>query len=113
MAGFSSRGLVSPFAQRLLSVDLPGLSPAQRDEVTDFAVRRVDVMPSALRIGVTCIAVPMRGLAALPSSGRMIAWLIQHPLPLVGEYVRMVRSLAYTYVWEHWPNAQPDGTVGA
>jgi hypothetical protein len=111
MAGISSRGLVRPFAQRLLLVDLPGLSAVQRDEVASFAVRRVDELPSALRIGVTCIAVPMRGVVAVPGSGRFLAWLISHPLPIVGEYVRMVRSLAYTYVWERWPHAAPDGSI--
>lgn len=111
MAGYSSRGLVSPFAQRLLGVDLPGLTDAQRAEVTAFTVRRVDAMPSVLRIGVNLIAAPMRAVVALPGSGRFVAWLIRHPVPLLGEYVRMVRSLAYTYVWEQWPLALPDGSL--
>jgi len=111
MAGFSSHGLVGPFAQRLLSVDLPGLDAARRDEVTAFAVRRVDALPSVLRLGVTCIAVPMRAVVVFPGSDRFIGWLIRHPLPLLGEYVRLVRSLAYTYVWEHWPQTQPDGSI--
>jgi hypothetical protein len=113
MAGQSSRALVHPFAQRLLRVDLPQLGSDQRDEVCDFAVHRVDELPSALRIGVTLIAVPMRVIVSLPGSERLIAWLIRHPLPLVGEYVRMIRSLAYTYIWEHWPNTQPDGSVAS
>ena len=111
MARFSSRGLVRPFAQRLLVVDLPGLDEAQRAEVTDFAVGRVDGLPSVLRIGVTCVAIPMRAAVALPGSDRVVAWLIRHPLPIVGEYVRMVRSLAYTFVWERWPHALPDGAT--
>jgi hypothetical protein len=111
MAGQSSRALVHPFAQCLLSVDLPGLSTSQRDEVSDFAVHRVDELPSVLRLGVNLIAAPMRVLVTMPSAGRMVAWLIRHPLPLVGEYVRMVRSLAYTYVWEKWPQTLPDGSV--
>jgi hypothetical protein len=111
MAGQSSRALVRPFAQRLLRVDLPALNSSQRDEVSDFAVHRVDELPSVLRIGVILIAVPLRGLIAIPGSDRTLAWLIHHPLPLVGEYVRMVRSLAYTYIWEHWPHTLPDGAV--
>lgn len=110
MAGQSSRGLVRPFAQRLLSADLPGLSALQRDEVADFTVQRVDELPSVLRIGVHLIAAPMRLVVAAPGADRLIVWLIKHPLPLIGEYVRMVRSLAYTYVWEHWPNTRPDGS---
>jgi len=113
MAGHTSRGLVRPFAQRLLLADLPGLSPDRRDEVSDFAVRRVDDLPSVLRLGVHVIAAPMRLLAAVPGSGNAILWLIHHPLPLIGEYVRMVRSLAYTYVWEHWPQTLPDGSVAS
>lgn len=111
MAGHSTHGLVRPFAHQLLLVDLPGLDDAQRDEVTAFTVRRVDELPSVLRIGVTCVAVPMRAIVALPGGRRALAWLIRHPLPIVGEYVRMVRSLAYTYVWERWPHARPDGSL--
>lgn len=98
-----------PFTRRLLAVDLPGLDPSQRDEVTAFTVMRVDELPSVLRIGVTCIAAPMRVAVAMPGADAMLAWLIRHPLPLLGEYVRMVRSLAYTYVWENWPTTLPDG----
>ena len=80
MAGHSSRALVDPFAQRLLGTDLPGLTPAQRDEVSAFMVRRVDELPSPLRIGVTLVAAPMRVVVALPGSGRIVSWLIRHPL---------------------------------
>ena len=110
MAGYSSRALVEPFTRRLLAVDLPGLTADQRRDVTDFTIQRVDELPSVLRIGVTCIAAPMRIAIAAPGAGSMLAWLIRHPLPLIGEYVRMIRSLAYTYVWEHWPATAPDGT---
>jgi len=110
MARYSSRALVHPFTSRLLEVDLPGLSGVQREDVTAFTVRRVDDLPSVLRIGVHCIAAPMRVVIALPGANRLLAWLIRNPLPLVGEYVRMVRSLAYTYVWETWPLTGPDGT---
>src|SRR5215468_8053497 len=112
MTAFSSRGLVRPFAQRLLAVDLPGLDEPRRDEVTEFALRRVDELPSVLRAGLTCIAAPMRVVVMVPGSGRFIAWLIRHPVPLLGEYVRVIRSLAYTYIWERWPQTQPDGSLG-
>ncbi|MEO6122249.1 MAG: hypothetical protein ABIR32_00970 [Ilumatobacteraceae bacterium] len=109
MAGYSSRSLVLPFTRRLLAVDLPGLEASQRDEVAEFTSERVDDLPSVLRLGVTCIAAPMRIAVAMPGAGSMMAWLIRHPLPLVGEYIRMIRSLAYTYVWEHWPATLPNG----
>ena len=109
MAGLSSRALVHPFTRRLLAVDLPGLDEARRAEIAEFTVRRVDELPSVLRIGVTLIAAPVRVVLLVPGSDAMLGWLVTHPLPLLGEYVRMIRSLAYTYVWEHWPAAAPDG----
>lgn len=111
MAVHSSRALVRPFAHLLLSVDLPGLGGSQRDEVADFAVRHVDELPSVLRIGTLIIAAPMRVVVAAPGARRLLAWLIAHPIPLIGEYVRMVRSLAYTYIWETWPHTRPDGSA--
>ena len=109
MVGSSSRVFVHAFAQRLLIVDLPGLDHHRRSEVADFAVRRVDDLPSVLRLGVVIIAAIMRAVLAVPGSNACLAWLIDHPLPVVGEYVRMIRSLAYTYVWEKWPETLPDG----
>ncbi len=109
MAGYSSRAIVQPFTHRLLAVDLPGLTDLQRNEVARFTVRTIDELPSVLRIGVHFIAAPMRLVVLTPGSGRLLAWLIRHPLPLVGEYIRMVRSLAYTYVWETWPHTLPNG----
>ena len=106
----SSRPLVAPFTRRLLAVDLPGLDGERRDATVDFAVDRVDAMPDWLRLAVLAIAAPMRALAALPGGGRAIAWLVDHRLPLIGEYVRMVRSLAFAFVWERWPNTAPDGS---
>ncbi len=34
----------------------------------------------------------------------VVGVLARRPLPLLGEYVRLVRSLAYAYVWETWPD---------
>jgi hypothetical protein len=31
------------------------------------------------------------------------------PLPFVGEYPRLMRSLGFAYVWEHWPTTTPTG----
>ncbi|HEY4333733.1 MAG TPA: hypothetical protein VGM78_14225, partial [Ilumatobacteraceae bacterium] len=56
-----------------------------------------------------CIAAPMRIAIEAPGAERMLRWLINHPLPVVGEYVRMLRSLSYTYIWENWPQSLPDG----
>ena len=31
------------------------------------------------------------------------------PLPLVGEFPRLVRSLGFAYIWETWPDTSPSG----
>ena len=68
-----------------------------------FVGRRVDVLPSVIRIGVTGIAGLYRTLLAVPGGWRLAARLVEQPLPLLGEYPRLVRSLAYAYIWERWP----------
>lgn len=35
------------------------------------------------------------------------------PLPLVAEYPRLVRSLSFAYIWEHWPHTSPTGAQPA
>jgi hypothetical protein len=42
--------------------------------------------------------------------GRAVArWLSIHPLPIVGEYPRLIRSLTFAFVFETWPHTQADG----
>ncbi len=40
---------------------------------------------------------------------RVAGALAGHPLPVVGEYVRLLRSLAYAYVWDTWPDTSVTG----
>ena len=110
MRSVPSLTLVGPFADRLLAADLPALDDHRRAEVTAFTAQRVDGMPSVMRIGVVCIAALVRVGLAAPGGGSLVGFLARHPLPLVGEYVRLVRSLGYTYVWETWPDTRPDGS---
>jgi hypothetical protein len=35
--------------------------------------------------------------------------LMSKPLPILGEYPRLIRSLGYTYIWEHWPDTRTNG----
>ena len=35
--------------------------------------------------------------------------LASRPLPVAGEYARLVRSLTYAYVWETWPDTTRSG----
>ena len=41
---------------------------------------------------------------------RVTAFVAGRPVPVLGDYVRLLRTLAYTYVWERWPDTDPDGT---
>ena len=63
-----------------------------------------------MRFGVTLIAALFRGLLAVPGGGAVVDFLSRTPLPLLGEYVRLVRSLGYAYIFETWPDTRPDGS---
>jgi hypothetical protein len=109
MRSVPSLPLVGPFADCLLALDLPALDRHRRAEVIEFAARRVDGMPSVMRIGVITIAAGVRVGLALPTGDALVRFLASRPLPLLGEYVRLIRSLAYTFIWETWPDTRPDG----
>jgi hypothetical protein len=101
--------IVDPFADALLAGDLPHLSDERRSEVVEFVRRRVETMPSLTRFGVTVIGALYRTLQLVPFGSVVISFLVARPLPIVGEYPRLVRSLGYAYVWEHWPDTLPSG----
>jgi hypothetical protein len=109
MRSVPSLPLVGPFADRLLSIDFPALDDLRRTQVVAFTAGRVDGMPSVMRVGVFTIAAMVRVVMALPGGGAVVRFLARRPLPLLGEYVRLVRSLGYTYIWETWPDTLPDG----
>ena len=110
MRSVPSSPLVGPFAARLLAMDLPALPVERRDLVVEFTCRRVDGLPSVMRLGVVAIAVAVRGVLVGPWRDSVVRLLGRTALPLVGEYVRLVRSLGYAYVWETWPDTNPDGS---
>jgi hypothetical protein len=103
--------LVGPFADRLLAHDLPDLPRQPRSEAVAFVAHRVDTLPSFTRIGVLAIAAGARLLLALPGGWVIIRCLMRLPLPLVGEYPRLVRSLAFAFVWEQWPDTACSGAM--
>ncbi|MFM2071742.1 MAG: hypothetical protein RLZZ623_2005 [Actinomycetota bacterium] len=109
MRSVPSSSLVGPFADRLLALDLPGLDVTRRSAAVAFTVRRVDDLPSFMRIGVVSIAAMFRLILALPGSAAFVRFVGRSPLPLFGEYVRLIRSLGYAYIWETWPDTHPDG----
>jgi hypothetical protein len=99
--------LVEPFADCLLAADLPRLDAPRRADAVAFVGRRVDVLPGVIRIGVTVIAALYRALLSLPGGDRVALRLVERPVPVLGEYPRLVRSLAYAYIWERWPETAP------
>ena len=111
MRSVPSAPLVGPFADRLLALDLPDLPPARRAEVVAFTARRVDGLPSVMRVGVLTIAAVLRVVLLVPGGGGVLRFLARTPLPLLGEYVRLIRSLGYAYVWETWPMTRPSGAA--
>jgi hypothetical protein len=113
MRSVPSAPLVGPFAERLLTLDFPSLPADRRAAAVAFTIRRVDGLPSVMRLGVTVIAALFRVLLALPGSDTTLRLVARTPLPLAGEYVRMVRSLGYAYVFETWPDTRADGSSAA
>ncbi len=113
MRSVPSAPLVGPFAERLLTLDFPSLPADRRGAAVAFTIRRVDGLPSVMRLGVTVIAAVFRVVLALPGNDTTLRVLARTPLPLVGEYVRMVRSLGYAYVFETWPDTRADGSSAA
>ena len=104
--------LVEEFSDRLLAVDLPALPAERRGETVAFAGRRIATLPSPMRArahhGCRRRRRCRSGSPAAAASSRLLAG---RPLPVVGDYVRLVRSLAYAYVWETWPSTAADGAA--
>ena len=67
-------------------------------------------MPSFTRFGVTVDRrCSTAALVAVPGGRAVARFLVSKPLPLLGEYPRLIRSLGYAYVWERWPDTLPTG----
>ena len=109
MPTFPPPGPIATFGDRLLAHDLPALPDDRRREVVAFTGRRIAGMPSPIRVGVGVVAVALDGVGRVVGPTRVATFAARRPLPVIGDYVRLVRSLAYTYVWEHWPDTAPDG----
>jgi hypothetical protein len=103
--------IVGPFADLLLAADLPELPEERRREVVGFVQRRAETIPSFARFGVTVIGLFYRAVIAAPYGRSVVRVLMAKPLPVLGEYPRLVRSLAYTYIWEHWPDTLSTGAT--
>lgn len=101
---------VRPFADWLLARDLPGLDAARRHDTVGFVLRRMDDLPEPMQLGVLVIALTARVFLSLPGGRAVLGFVAQRPLPLAGDYVRLVRSLGYAFVWDAWPDSSPDGS---
>ena len=106
---FQLDSIVGPFADLLLTTDLPQLPADRRAQVVQFVQRRTQSVPSFTRFGVTVISLFYRVLITLPGGRQAARFLMSQPLPLLGEYPRLVRSLGYAYIWERWPDTLPSG----
>ena len=104
---------VRPFADWLLARDLPGLGADRRSATVGFVLRRMDDLPEPMQLGVLLIALGARLLLWLPGGAILLEFVAGRPLPLAGDYVRLVRSLGYAYVWDAWPDTSPDGSSPA
>jgi hypothetical protein len=103
--------MIAEFCDRLVAHDLPDLPAERRSEVVAFAVRRIEHLPSPMRLGVGVVASIVGVAGRLAGTGRVAAVLARHPVPVFGEYVRLVRSLSYAYVWDTWPDTSVSGAV--
>lgn len=105
----SAHRLVTPYADALLARDLPALDPTRRADTVAFVATTVSTLPTPTLLGVTVIAWVFDLLLRLGSRRSFISLSTKVPLPFVSEYPRLIRSLAFAYVWERWPDTRPDG----
>jgi hypothetical protein len=113
MPSFPPAGPVAAFCDGLVIHDLPDLPPHRRAEVVAFAGRRIAAMPGPMRIGVGVVSVAVDGCARLVGRRRTTSFLARHPVPVAGEYVRLLRSLVLARVWDTWPDTTPTGASTA
>jgi hypothetical protein len=102
----------APSIRALLDVEFPGLSPARRAAMEAFIAGRFASLPSPLALGVGIVGTALSAPCAA-GAGFVARGLSRHSLPVSGEYVKLVRSLAVAYIWERWPGTAPDGSAAA
>ena len=95
----------------MVSVDVPSVGPAEAEVAGRYVEESVNGMPDTLRFGVRTAAALSGGLLAVLGRGRFsrlsdarrraaVSGLARLPLPVVGEYVRLVRGLGLVSVYE-------------
>lgn len=88
-----------PFERRIVDALTAGTDPAHRDAVIDHVDAALTAMPEVTRAGIAGESVLLGGWAAARSRRRPsspaadLAWLEAHPVGLVRQWVRALRSL--------------------
>lgn len=104
-------GSFGRFADQLLAHELPDLSDSRRTETVAFVCRRTDQVPTPLRLGIIGLTIGLGVGQRVVGDERTTRFLRSTSVPFVGELARMVRSLAFAYVWETWPATTPSGAT--
>lgn len=86
------------FAERValacLARDVPESSLESRRRAAEEVVQSLTALPDSTRAGVGVAGVLARSVAGRSSGDRLVSRLDGAPLPGVGEYLKLVRSLA-------------------
>lgn len=98
------------FAEQLLRHDLPRLSAERRRLTLAFTQSRLHALPAPMTVGVGAVAGAVGVLGSIFGQGRVASLLGRKAVPVVRDYVRLLRSLSFAYVWETWPDTAPDGS---
>ena len=93
----------------ILAADLPHLDDDRLDEVTNFVERRIDQLVGPAGFAVRIVRTLMSVLLAPPWRRFTLPVLTAIALPGLGDFIRLVRSLGYAYIWELWPDTSSDG----
>ncbi|MEJ7721491.1 MAG: hypothetical protein WKF58_14130 [Ilumatobacteraceae bacterium] len=99
------------FADALVAHDLPRLSADRRAAAVAFAQSRLAVLPSPMSFGVGAVGAVVAIVGAVVGHARLAEFLARRPVPVVRDYVRLLRSLSIAYVWETWPDSRADGSA--
>ncbi len=102
-------GPLGRFADDLLVTELPDLPTDRRTETVAFVCRRAAQVPTPLRLGIIGLSLGVGASQRVVGPTLTVSLLRDTPLPFVGELARLVRSLAFTYVWETWPSTTATG----
>lgn len=108
-----AEGPFGRFAARVLAAELPDLPDARAADTVGFVCRRAAQTAGPSRLGVIVLAALVGASERAIDPATSTAFLRTTSLPFVSELARLVRSLAFAYVWETWPDTSPNGAPGA